>query len=751
MYLFGYQIKFKNVENQTVLVNIYDTNSGEGTTVFTQLQGAKDPCHIFIVDNNEEKFTPIRAKQAEIKFNSTRDTNLSTFIAAEDNRWYVEILVGGNVKFKGYLILDDIDEDFLDPAASNVVTLIATDNIGLLKDEPLTNFLNANPRGYFSLIQFAAWCFSKTNLNLSINLCHNLQEDHSSDPMYQSCFIHSKTFERDINESINCYDVLEYLLGNDSFATQANGEWWIVRIDELSNSAGQNNRYDYEGKFIESVSFDTTLSIDPYLEEIYFTNKATFVKAQQPVKNVALTYTYEYPKEIIDNIDFSRQATNPIFTQNFTEDSIAKVRKRYRLDDWKLKAGTENNPSNPTTTAYVERIFQNDYEKERYAVIEKPAAVQPVNFLETNEIPMMKGDKFSFSVDFAYTTNISGNNIQIEVQLLLYGEDNSKWVFGNNPSGSFDYRWAQYVENTSTGDLKIRTSFNRDNLDEREWQTISADSGPLPVNGSLVIRLFQSFYSNIKYQNVRFDYIPYINGSYAKYRSQQHIISQALITKKVVEESVKISDSPKPLFKGALFYADDTTIVTTSATFGTLAGVGIIFIPGIDRRALFGEYVKVSGTSDNNGIYRITNKYYNPVDSITVLTVAETLTTETVSTTFSTVKFRLADTFIDGLNPGAEIPFGYHQALGVWNQYNRPFILFDFQLQGLNGSSTFPDIIHKWEVAEDTKYSNNKLFMMLHYDQDLHLCEWKGVMMEFLDTTIDKDYDSDYSFKYITE
>jgi hypothetical protein len=680
-YLLGYQLQFTNVEEVTVQVNIYDTLSGTGTTTFTQLEGSDDPCHIFIVDNNESKFTPIRAKQAEIRFISTATENLNTFISAEDNRWFVEILVGGLVKFRGFLVLDDNDEDFLDSDASNVVTLIATDNLGLLKDEPLTKTDGKNPRGYFSIIQYISWCLQKTGLQLPINVVHNVKEQNDSTRiMFESCFFEAKTWEADINTSVDCYQVLSDLLSNDATLTQANGEWWIIRTDELQDDASINNKFTYLGLNNGTELFNTTQVIDPIPEILYFSNKSTFVKAQQPVKNIKLTFPYDSPKEIIDNIDFDRSDVDPFYTNTYVEDGITKTKKRYALEDWTIGRYSAANevPGATTATAWIERIFVEDYEKERYAVVSFATESNPFVYIRSNPIKVGVKDRGVVSVDFRYDPSTVGSKVN-PLAVILKG-DNGVYYYALQGTG-------EWFNASSFGSaFFFSTSFNYTSEDmKKNWQTVAIDFRDLPASGELYIYLVAGYNNagsgnpNALYQNLQFVYKPFINGSYQKYRSQYHKISQDLSTKKVYEQDVKISDSPRTLFKGAIF-----------------------------------RY---------NGFAYV-----------------------------------LADLFYDGKQFTGAVPdaiylhpYGFNQAYAVWNQYNRVFRLFDFQLQGLNGADTYPDIIHKYKINENSEHSYNKVFMMLHYDQDLNLCEWKGVMMEVFDTTQAKDYDSAHEFKYVSE
>jgi hypothetical protein len=688
-YLLGYKMQFTNVEETIVTVNIYDTLSGEGETVFTEIEGAEDPCHISVTDNEEEKFTPIKAKQAEIKFLSTTETNLSSFSTPEDRRWYVEIFLGDVIQFKGFLILDDADEDFLDSEYSNTVTLLATDNIGLLKDEPLTNFTDNNPRGYFNLITYVAWCLKKTGLSLNINVVHNVKEEHDSTRvMYETCFLQSKTFEAEINESTDCYEVLEQILGNDCYLTQAGGEWWIIRVDDLQDNETYNNVFDSNGVFVRQETFDIPLRIDPELEVMFFSDMATFVKFQQPVREAKLTYDYKLPKEIIDNIDFSRgRLLTPVVVESKQDDKGKTLTgAAYNLDDWALKAGTFTSNVPTVTSTYIERYFNSDgIESERYAIINQTGVDTP-HWLESNAIPVCYFDKFTLQIDFRLSVRDVILGVTTKLKIFLKGDDGEVYLLTGNPrqearsivlGEEYSLKWEVY--RGQDDGLKYDSS-----LKNGKWITFDVGDtvAPVPVDGNIYVTLPGMRGAKTYWQNLRFDYKPYISGSYAKYDGQYNKISQAIRNTKVYEDNVELSDSPKKLFKGALH----------------IAAVG----PATDTR------------------------------------------------------FQLAGRFYDGrqFNEVPEDdylhPFGFNQAYCVWNQYNRVFRIFDFQLQGLNGGSVFPDIIGKYTIGEDSAHTMNKLFMMLHYDQDLNLCEWSGVMVEFFDTTIPKDYASPLEFKYIT-
>lgn len=708
MYKQGLQLLYRNTEDVLCTTNIYNTLSGAGDAVFTPLTGADDALHFFTLDNDESKFSPIKAKQAEIRFVSTSAINLTTFIGSSDNQWYVESFTGDVLQFRGFLVLDDMDEDFLDSEFSNIVTLIATDNIGLLKDIPLGKPDGTNPRGFFSIIQYIAWCLQKTGIAANINVVHNLREEHTpSETMYQSCFLWAKTFEKDINESLSCYEVLEMILAQDAYLTQENGEWWIIRIDDLQDNDIPCFVFDSNGSFLTETDYDP-VQVFGLDESLKFAEMGTFVKAQDAVKSTALTYNYEFPKEIIDNIDFSRgdflSVVNPYNPMqdysNVTEfptvgagytfyratdtNTVYKwidskywpvVAAAYRIADWLTVGGP---------FGYIRRIFRDGTEIERYVVIPAATGSQD-HYIQSNPVYVHLFDKLTISVDWRIITNLTGGgtaNVFV-AQVRLYGDNGTYWTLTNRAMG--DEISGQWIQSNSSFSIirYLQFVWNRNSLDERDFQTVSVQSAPLPVSGKVVLLIREVTTNDGRHEthvaNLRFTYQPYINGSYQKYIAQRYTISQAINTKKAVDETVSISNSPKRLFKGAIHIRR-----------------------GID--------------------------------------------------------FVLAGRFYDGRQFGATVPaeeylhpFGHNQAYCVWNQNNRPFRLFDFTAQGLNGSDLLPGITHRFQIADPSPHTEGKWFMMLHLDQDLKLCSWKGVMCEFFDEQRPKDYDSPIALKYISE
>lgn len=190
-----YELKFTNTEKhldttptfdldpQEIDIGIYDRSysiADDASVTVHSMTPSGDPLHITSVDNNEDKFTPIRAIQAKIQFGSDGAFNLATFTNSPpigddpgDPRWYVEIKIGTKFIFKGFLVLEDCSEAFM--PTPNTVTLIAADGLAFIKNTALIDFADLNPVGYNRIADYLAMCLRQTGLSLNLNVVFNIR------------------------------------------------------------------------------------------------------------------------------------------------------------------------------------------------------------------------------------------------------------------------------------------------------------------------------------------------------------------------------------------------------------------------------------------------------------------------------------------------------------------------------------------------------------------------------------------------
>jgi hypothetical protein len=781
-YGIAYRIKVLNAErnadytlnNQVVTVMIYDRSlliDDTDTPTITDLTGADKPISIKPVDNSEDKFTIVKAMQATIAFKSEQLYNLSTFADAPiptggtdpgDPRWEVKISIDDRVLFTGFLNIDDCSSPFM-PYPETVV-LTANDGLGTLKDKPLTDFTDATPRGYNKIIDYLAWALSKTGQSLNINCLFNIREaSNKGKHLFESCYLWAKTFEDEIGTCEDCYSVIEKILGETASITQVNGEWWIIRIDDLGD---ENTRYittfDSNGVYVNEWTSDHAKTIQRGTE-IYFSQESTDVSLRRPHEFIKETYQFEFPREIVDNIDFSRDDETPYFTESFTEDGVAKIRKRYKITDWILLkefAGL----STSGATAYIERIFIGEYEKERYIGITPNTG--GYYYIQSNPIQIHEQDKFTFSVDARYSSDFgsSGHYTRQTAQIRLYAEDGTYWTLEGGIQTAPTLEWKQTGAgfNTNQGYVWVEGSLADD---QTNWMTATVEAPPLPRDGYLVIQLLHTDNQTLTryFQNLNFSYTPYINGSYAKYSGLYHKVSRDIHYTSVREKDVQVSDGIKKLFKGALFTANYYGLFTATAQFVELfGGYYIVFTGNYQSALLSTQTVRINGSTLNDGSYNILEVQYS--GTYTTIKVNKQVVAETISVNVDRVRFSLANEFYNSQVYPASVPdaaihtYAHIQAFDVWNQCRNTIRKFDFTAQGLTSGATdssgmadLPHLIYRYTLGDTSDHTSNRFFMLLSFDWDLALCEWTGSFIEVYKTDVGKYYEDtdNLEIKYV--
>lgn len=799
-----YHLSFKNADviwannpEPTVHIRIYDLTLEDETTIaheIIEIEGSGDPFHTSTVDNSEDKFTGVKPIQATIKFLSSNQVKLSSFVNAPiplggidvgDPRWYVEAYLNAylpeNFIFKGFLNLDDCSEAFL--PEKNEVTLIANDGLGGLKNIPLTNFNSSNPIGYNRIADYLAWALSKTGLRLKLNAVFNIREkEKSSQHFFDAMHLHAKTFEDKIGACINCYDVIEKILGEQAFLTQRDGEWWIVRVDEAANLTPYYVAvFDSEGAFVSISDGDVYEKHIASNLPVFFSQDSTTVHPIRPNKFIKENYKFEYPQEIVDNIDFSRGEPNlTLAIPPVTIDGVTYYQRKYAVDDWLLQR-IDGGVSEINT--YIRRLFldaNNTYEKERVIVFE--AGQTNSGFPNTHQhrllshaIPVGKSDKIDFSVDRRLPIKYGGTKkdvFELFAQIKLVGEDGSVWWFQqfNDISTRLSGQWQS---NQYQG---VGVVYNLTDVKDNDWQTASVTTTPVPVSGNLFIYLLAPYLVDpykapeAHFTNLQLGYIPFINGDYSKYLSSYYKISKPENYVNNRDKQVYVSDSPKKLFKGSLFKQGifqsfltcQTGFITT--VFDTTQ---IRIVPAVsvgDVRALFpkGSKFQISGTTNNNGVFTVKSANYISGGN-TVIETVETLIAEAFpSTTFSSPNYVLTNQFyawndIHTLTPDDIYvhPYAHLQAYDIWNQFRNGCVKFQAALQGLSNNTIdsnnyidHPHLIHRYFLDDTNENTNDRIFMLLTFDMDWYSCEWKGTLIEVYNLVNGKSYLDTLEIKY---
>lgn len=670
-----YQIQFQNYEKQMVFVWIYDMNTfaPNARPKIFDLKTAQGmypdkPFVVRTIDNDEDKFKAIRAKEAIIQFYSTSKYDIHTFASGDDKRWYVKAFINDEVNtvFHGYLLTSDLSQPY--QPNPNVVTLTATDGLAALKDTALVNGDGKNPKGKFRIVDYINYALRSTKLNLPLRIVHNLHEETPLAYLpWHQCMLDAKTFEAEVNESEDAYTVLEKILGHDCFLHQHAGAWWIQRIDEMD---GQRRvfYYDYASNFGGIVNLSLDHEVGPG-KEIIHVQEDQRLSYEQPYKKAKLVFNYEYPEELLCNIDFERGSflspMSQITTKEVEGRQVTVTTDYYRPECWTMKKNMDYSGT-PTTMAATKYIYEDGYLKEKYLVVFSPPS-QSFEFLESESAIVEERDKVDFSVSYRLANNIDTNGFVTSLRAFVRLLTTDGRIFMLQADGSW-----KLTPNMSNGQT-LPVQWNTDADDETEWKSLSVQSKAVPAAGELKVSLMAMdvVLEDVYYKDLKLQIQPFINGSYTEFRGHYNQYSHATKDAAIYEEEVYMGEAPRKSMKGHLF------------------------------------------TTGNNSAKRFFD-------------------------------------FRDGINLNDARFFGKWQARAVFNQYNRFFTVLEGSMQGLvTPSFNVPDCAHLYQFTDQNKAVNNKMFMLLSFEQDYYTCEWNGVFIELFDSIIGKRDNDAWEFRYL--
>lgn len=387
--------------------------------------------------------------------------------------------------------------------------------------------------------------------------------------LLSNIFVEAKTFEATaINSSENCSTVITKILGSlKCFIKQYNGEWWIQAIDDFRYTNPAYFVFDIDGN-IQSwgggfANRDKEIGPLDSGYSIRVRDAATNCTIEQRQKFAKEIYKFDFWQEIICNVDFARGD----FIQNVADEIIDNITyqvKQFTHECWTPFRGLISNINSGASvdfSSYIKKYFYNGYEKQRSLVIEKPADTSGTywRYVRSEAVFIDKYDKFTWGFDYSAVQDNNINNPGLEIAIgatLLYGNDGSYWVLGDtggpqwklsNSSFNTNFDVYQWAANPASVDLTL-------------WNSFSIEAPPAPIGGKLYFILFASPNTvssasfDMRYANLSFSYIPFINGSYQRYTQESDTFTSTDNVQDSTEEEIFISGGVKKLFKGAMKY-----------------------------------------------------------------------------------------------------------------------------------------------------------------------------------------------------
>ena len=252
-----YTIPFKDVDNNTNLVSIYQDGFVGSST---ELIATDAPAvHTYEREDNEDILSPIMSSTLTISFYSTENTDFRNFFSYSDREFYVVHEFAGNVVFKGYLLNDIVGEPFQDPPYPVVLT--ATDALAQLKEVALTGPSVDTDLGTLVFQQL-----NSLGLAMDFEICNDLYEglvmDNTKSIFSQdndeNLLVQAGTFDA---LGLNAFEFLEEVCRSFGWVLfQSNDKWIIQRPIARNISSTVIYLYDFfTGELTSSTNNPMTL------------------------------------------------------------------------------------------------------------------------------------------------------------------------------------------------------------------------------------------------------------------------------------------------------------------------------------------------------------------------------------------------------------------------------------------------------------------------------------------------------------
>jgi hypothetical protein len=513
----------------------------------------EDALHLVVNNDESNLLASIYGLQAIFKVKQEGENYLLNKLLRgtySDRRYHVEITIEDRLVFRGFLSLGEMEEPFM---PEPVITFTATDQLGALKNKTLLDFNDSNPKNKHKVIAFLAWCLRLTGIEQNIHVVCNLRSEFSgtlnstpADHIFNTEYLDAKTFESEINESEDAYTALQKILKHYAVVGQRHGEWWIKAIDEFDQYGDHVAVFSSLGEFVEmqaETNYRKNIGID---ESINWMNEAQAVAFSSPSKFAKHTLRYEFPKELPCNVNFER---------GDLVETVSENDKHYELECWEPYRA--NYPTSDliaaTTDAYIRRVFENGYEKERYVVIESSSSPSS-NLIMSEPVYMNVRDKFTLSLSRRLSADVSGADAEETfAQVRLYADDGTRYTLGG---GNDTVEWVE-CNSTFTNNQRVITGITSP---DTETYSASVEAPALPKKGYIRILLYQSSeYGTTRDSYIdppSFTYIPFVNGSYQVYTGHSHKSYNNADNIEKVDEEVNIGDVPVFEMKGGFFRWD---------------------------------------------------------------------------------------------------------------------------------------------------------------------------------------------------
>lgn len=560
MYGLKYQGSFNNYNSNEIIINISkkdylapDVDDIEQLKIIS--------CDVSYPNGEESKYGALISARATVSFYAGMDSFLTneTFLTDFYDEYKVQIICDGINVFEGFVEPSEGGYPLKD--RPYIVEISCTDGLGLLKNIPLTDVNENNFNNRAKLIEYIAGALDKTNLELPIrtycNIFNTSMSDRSlndSNDMFNQTKVHHRTFLKNVNEFVSCYEALEIILAEAFTLHYWKGYWTINYVGELTSTSGRYyTNYSKEGVLINGGQDNSNQINVGKNHLIHPVNFNQLISYQVPVKSVKTIYEYDVPEDLVNNEKLQRLG------------SFVTLMNAYNIVGWGQfydHPYQEKSISNKTPTI---KIISNPYgyEMDRYYILPADSAANlgPIsNYIRNlnDDCFVEAGDRIRITFDYKFLSNPPNNQRYQIFQLRLLRS-------GFAPTSTSGWRLLTYQGIWQSNQQNYTFAAERFNNEEfTEWQAAIIEETTIPFSGSLYLALGTGYIgqpNEIHIKNIKVEYISLAKGDNTnRLKGDYWLTSQDKNIKDTIEDTVKLSDATRRILKGALWNNDGVTL-----------------------------------------------------------------------------------------------------------------------------------------------------------------------------------------------
>jgi hypothetical protein len=551
-----YRMEWTNAQDDVCVLSFIvddDFYTGDPITIY----GGPRPFVLSEFNTDNDIFKPIRPQQATIEvLASINGVDIEDFIIESDDReMQVRFDFGA---FTGYwfgvLSQEDMQETWI--AQNHILTLRADEGFGSMRTIPLNDGAGAVLLGTytpFQLIQYASTETVQTffNCNVISNLFDDTMTTASTDTGIDQCTIDARTFETSPGVFEDSYTVLEKI--NKSWNQtifQWQGQWWIVRVEDLfvpptSNIRGFQNNKPVGG---QRGTFNTRWMIDVgYNERVKPIMPEMLKTLNKPSKQTTINYDWEAYDQVVCNEAFKYG------TQLGTTGTYPNETYRYSVVNWTPQAGTFASPVPSTALFERQVVYANTQISDEYVVLAKTSGNN--TWARSCNVYVIQEDLMNLSIQYSLKQNIGTTSLDAILVVHLYGNDGTYWTL--NETGDWFQSNATWTVNSRLIEVTFASGTGAD------WYDFELEC-TLPRSGYINILLFKDGTNpvdNVYFRNLNVNIDPKIQ----KFRRKKIIgdfdrYTISPVIKKNFDDQIWMDDAESANYKGAIFETDGITL-----------------------------------------------------------------------------------------------------------------------------------------------------------------------------------------------